>query len=119
MLWYRIAARVSSGRGKYEARFAKGIWVGKAEADDSHLVVDLERGVQKCRTVRRVPMEFWWNPELVASIRVTPWSTTVKSSAGIVNRSMHITEKMIDAHGPTDDCPKRSSGKGSHSQACR
>ena len=27
-LWYRISARVSAGRGKWEARFARGIWVG-------------------------------------------------------------------------------------------
>ncbi len=32
---------------------------------------------------------------------------------------MYITEKMIDVHGPTEDCPKCSTGEGSHSQACR
>ena len=118
-LWYRIAARVSSGRGKYEARFAKGIWVGKSEADDSHLVIDLERGVQKCRTVRRMPLEFRWNPELVARIAVTPWNTTVKTTSNPVPRSLYITEKRIDVHGPTDACPKCSTDKGSHPQTCR
>ena len=54
-LWYRLAARVLAGRGKWEARFARGIWVGKSEIDDTHLVVDLERGIQKVRTVRRMP----------------------------------------------------------------
>ena len=53
-LWYRLAARVSAGRGKCEARFARGIWVGKSEIDNTHLVVDLERGFQKVRTVRRL-----------------------------------------------------------------
>ena len=53
-LWYRLAARVTAGRGKWEARFARGIWVGKSEIDDTHLVVDLERGIQKVRTVRRM-----------------------------------------------------------------
>eukprot|EP00959_Pyramimonas_sp_CCMP1952_P437672 9163487-Pyramimonas_sp.AAC.1 len=28
-VWYRISARVAAGRGKWEASFAKVIWVGK------------------------------------------------------------------------------------------
>ena len=52
-LWYRLAARVLAGRGKWEARFARGIPVGKSEIDDTHLVVDLERGIQKCRDAPR------------------------------------------------------------------
>ena len=63
-LWYRLAARVLAGRGKWEAIFARGIWVGKSEIDDTHLVVDLERGIQKVRTVRRMPVELRWNAEM-------------------------------------------------------
>ena len=59
--WYRLAARVTAGRGKWEASFARGIWVGKSEIDDTHLVMDLEREIQKVRTVRRMPVEFRWN----------------------------------------------------------
>ena len=100
-LWYRIAARVSAGRGKWEARFARGIWVGKSEIDDTHLVVDLERGIQKVRTVRRMPEEFRWNAEMLQDIRFTPWNPTPGKSAQVVGRNMYITERMIDAHGPT------------------
>ena len=42
-LWYRFAARVSAGRGKWEARIAGGLRVGKSEIDDTHLVMDFER----------------------------------------------------------------------------
>ncbi|CAK0888712.1 unnamed protein product [Prorocentrum cordatum] len=118
-VWYRISARVAAGRGKWEARFAKGIWVGKSELDDTHLVIDPERGVQKVRTVRRMPEEFRWQPELIQHIRVTPWKQTPDKSSGTIGRSMYITERMIDAHGPTDDCRKCSIGYGSHSAACR
>ncbi|CAK0850454.1 unnamed protein product [Prorocentrum cordatum] len=118
-VWYRISARVAAGRGKWEARFAKGIWVGKSELDDTHLVIDPERGVQKVRTVRRMPEEFRWQPELIQHIRVTPWKQTPDKSSGTIGRSMYITERMIDAHGPTDDCRKCSTGYGSHSAACR
>eukprot|EP00959_Pyramimonas_sp_CCMP1952_P415404 8704212-Pyramimonas_sp.AAC.1 len=54
---YRILARVAAGRGKWGARFAKGIWVGKRELGDSHLVIDPGRGAQKVRAVRRMPEE--------------------------------------------------------------
>ena len=118
-VWYRISARVAAGRGKWEARFAKGIWVGKSELDDTHLVIDLERGVQKVRTVRRMPEEFRWQPELIQNIRVTPWKHIPDKSDGTFGRGMYITERMIDAHGPTDACRKCSTGYGSHSAACR
>ena len=120
LVWYRIAARVSAGRGKYEPRFAQGIWVGKSEVDDSHLVIDVERGVQKARTVRRMPQEFRWNADRLMEIRVTPWSTKQPREAiESAKRNMYITERMIDAHGTTDSCPKCTDGKGQHSQACR
>eukprot|EP00959_Pyramimonas_sp_CCMP1952_P286975 6001432-Pyramimonas_sp.AAC.1 len=52
-VWCRISARVAAGRGKWEACFARGIWVGKSELDDAHLVIDPGRGVQKVRAARR------------------------------------------------------------------
>ena len=121
ILWYKNQGRVASGRRKYEDRFFRGVWVGKSETDDSHLVIDLERGVQRSRTVRRMPIEFRWNHSLLELIEVTPWSPAIKKEPGAagVPRHMYITEKMIDWFGPTDDCPKCSTGKGSHSVSCR
>ena len=118
-LWYRLAARVTAGRGKWEAIFARGIWVGKSEIDDTHLVMDLERAIQKVRTVRRLPVEFRWNAEMLQDIRVTPWKPTPGKSAQVVGRNMYITERMIDAHGLTDSCRKCSAGQGNHSAECR
>ena len=82
-----------------EARFARGIWVGKSKIDDTHLV----------------PVEFRWNAEMLQDIRFTPWKPTPRKSAQVVGRNMHITERMIDAHGPTDSCRKCSTGQGNHS----
>ena len=60
-LWYRLAARVLAGRGKWEARFARGIWVGKSEIDDTHLVVDLgtwdSEGQNSAKDARRISLE--------------------------------------------------------------
>ena len=87
--------------------------------DDTHLVMDLERGIQKVRTVRRMPEEFRWNVEMLQDIRFTPWKPTPGKSAKVVGRNMYITERMIDAHGPTDSCRKCSSGQGNLSAECR
>ncbi|CAK0844151.1 unnamed protein product [Prorocentrum cordatum] len=113
--WRRIAPRVAAGQGKFEARFAKGIWVGKSEFDDQHLVVDLQRGLLKVRAVRRMPEEFRWNAELVKQIDVAPWAPVPERVKSIIRKSMYITENMLNAHGPTDNCPKCSCGKGQHS----
>ena len=118
-LWYRLAARVSGGRGKWDARSARGNWAGKSEIDDTHLVMDLERGIQKVRTVRRMPEEFRWKAEMLQDIRFTPWKPTLGKSAQVVGRNVYITERIIDAHGPTDSCRKCSTGQGNHSAECR
>ena len=99
--------------------FARGIWVGNSEIDDSHLVMDFERGILKVRTVRRMPEEFRWNAEMLQDIRFTPWKPTPGKSAQVVGRTMYITERLIDAHGPTDSWRKYTTGQGNHSAECR
>ena len=71
------------------------------EIDATHLVMDLERGIQKVRTVRRMPEEFRWGAEMLQDSGFTPWKPTPGKSAQVVGRNMYITERIIDAHGPT------------------
>ena len=87
------AAGKTAGRGKWEARFARGIWVGKSEIDDMHLVMDLERGIQKVRTVRRMPLEFRWNAVMLQDIRFTPWKPTPGKSAQVVGQNMYMDRR--------------------------
>ena len=54
---------------------------------------------------------------MLKDIRVTPWKATPDRPP--VGRGLYITERMIDAYGPTDDCRKCSTGLGNHSAACR
>eukprot|EP00959_Pyramimonas_sp_CCMP1952_P110351 2308560-Pyramimonas_sp.AAC.1 len=86
-VWHRIAPRVAAGQGKFEAGFAKGIWVGRSEFDDQHLVVDLQRGLLKVRAVRRMPEEFRWNAELVKQIDVTPWAPLPERVKSTIRKS--------------------------------
>ena len=87
--------------------------------DDTHLVVDLERGIQKVRTVRRMPEEFRWNAEMLQDIRFAPWKPTPGKSAQVVGRNMCITERMTEAHGTTDSCRKCFTEQENHSAECR
>ena len=56
---------------------------------------------------------------MLQDIRFTLWKTTPGKSAQVVGRNIYITERMIDAHGPTDSCRKCSTGQGNHSAECR
>ena len=46
-------------------------------------------------------------------------SHTPGKSVRVIGRNMYITERMIDARGPTDSCTKCSTGQGNHSAGCR
>ena len=72
--WCRIAARAAA-REIWEARFARGDWVRKNESDDTHSVVVMKRGVQRVRTVRRMPEELRWNAQLIC-LRWRDWCRT-------------------------------------------
>ena len=50
----------------------------------------------------------------VRAMEATPGKTPQ-----VAGRSIYITERMIDAHGPTDRCRKCSTGYGTHSVGCR
>ena len=58
-------------RRKAEATTQVGIWLGKAEESDEHLVGNAN-GVSRARTVRRMVDDKKINPELLLSIRGTP-----------------------------------------------
>lgn len=51
-----------------------GIWLGRAEDSDEHLV-GTPRGVYRCRTVRRHVPDKQWGAELFLSIKGAPWDT--------------------------------------------
>ncbi|CAK0810872.1 unnamed protein product [Prorocentrum cordatum] len=118
-VWHRIAARVAAGWGKFAARLAKGIWVGKSEFDDQRLVVDLQRGFSKARSVRRMPEELRWNAGLAKQIDVAPWAPVPERVRASIRKSTYITENMSNTYGPTDSCPKCTHGRGQHSEQCR
>ncbi|CAK0861483.1 unnamed protein product, partial [Prorocentrum cordatum] len=118
-VWHRISARVAAGQSKFEARFAKGMWVGKSDLGDQHLVVDLQRSLLKVRSGRRMPEEFRWNAELLKQIDVTPWAPVPERVKSAIKKFMYTAEAMKNRHGPTDSCPKCVYGRGQRSEQRR
>ena len=57
-----------------DASMRPGIWVGRAEDSDEHLV-GTPQGVYRCRTVRRMFPERQWNAESFLSMKGFPWDT--------------------------------------------
>ena len=60
-------------RQKWQARFARGVWVGKSEFSDAHLVLT-PAGVVQCRSVRRLPEDQQADKDTFATVRGLPWS---------------------------------------------
>ena len=79
---YPASRRKKQGkrRQKMDASMEPGIWLGRAEESDEHLV-GTSRGVQRCRTVRRREESSQWDERLFAEIKGVPWNLTLEAVA--------------------------------------
>ena len=69
--------RLKGGRRaqKMDAAMEPGIWLGRTEESDEHLV-GTPRGVLRARTVRRMIPDSRWDAELFFEFRGLPWDLT-------------------------------------------
>ena len=63
-----------------DASMEPGIWLGRTEESDEHLV-GTSRGVQRCRTVRRREESNQWDHRLFAEVKGVPWNLTLEAVA--------------------------------------
>ena len=118
--------------GNMNARWFKGVWLGKSPKSDEHYVGDAE-GVHRVRSVRPVPVPETWNLELVDAIRERAGGFKDQDSApgdsdgpqvipapepraeekmpdtpmaDPVPRSIHIQKQHLDRWGYSEGCPK-------------
>ena len=70
----RFKPKVKKGdnKSKSKPKFIEGVWAGKTETTDEHIVGNAA-GVQYVRTVRRVPVESRWSAAAVKAFRGLPW----------------------------------------------
>ena len=67
---------------KFSNRWAQGVWIGKAEEMDGHLVLRNNK-VLRYRTVRRLtPEQAWTASAELKATTTTPWQPTGASQAG-------------------------------------
>ena len=57
---------------KAEAKWQRGIWVGKSWTNDGHIILN-EQGGFESKVVRRLPEERRWNVDLITGLKGLPW----------------------------------------------
>ena len=84
---FRVAVSPSSKirdgirQGRADARFVRGMWLGKTTECDEHLFAT-DTGVYTTRTVKRVPDTEQRRADLVKSLQGTPWDRLAGRPAG-------------------------------------
>ena len=58
---------------KYKPRWIRGIWVGRSEVDNTHIMLTTQ-GVENVRTVRRLPSSSQFCMETMESVVGLPWA---------------------------------------------
>ena len=98
-VWYRIVK--GNKRGKLDARWGKGVWLGIREESNESLV-GTPLGVIKIRTFRRRgSMEERWNLEEINGFRGVPWEP-IPGREGIKIRSRVFVPETTDISGPAE-----------------
>ncbi|CAK0835766.1 unnamed protein product, partial [Prorocentrum cordatum] len=91
--------------GKINARWDKGIWLGKANVSDEHMI-GTPRGRVFARSIARRPGEKRWNKNLFSQIICTPFDPKATLLArGAMNRPRYLTKGVLNRLGRTPGCP--------------
>lgn len=109
----------ASDGSKLETKWGDGLWVGKVESSDEHIVLTKD-GVQKVRAIRRKEESERFSKDLYDAVRELPWSLsgTLHDTIG-KERRRYITRAMIEEHGKTPGCPACNKESSIHSTGCK
>ena len=125
---YKVSMKVKGG--DMEARWEKGMWLGKRFATEEHIVSTAAGVVARCSAVRAHP-DIQYDSHLFDALIGLPWDPAGKNKTDEANdpveevrdlprvvvargedmdipkvRRMHIDRDMISRFGPTPGCPK-------------
>ena len=120
----RVQKYTSVPTGNLDQRWGHGIWVGKAPMTNT----STENGVQKARSLHRVPPEERFVISELKKVRGLPWNGRAENlKATIVtqqdqgpsgDRRVYFTTRVVARHGATPNC-SGCVGLGPHAEACR
>ncbi len=91
-----MAHWITTRGGTMQKKWVKGIWVGREDTTNSHLIA-LDVGIILCRTVRRLPEEQQWDKECFIASGGTPWqmSTDPRGRGAARNRPHPHTLPLV------------------------
>ena len=136
-------------RGKFEARWHNGIWLG-VRPQTSEVLIGTPQGVFKARSVKRMSESMRWNGEAVKAVKGTPWKPYLFSDSDKLRirlpeatrektegeqvpkpkeddpapKRFRIERRDLDKYGYTPHCPgcfsvKNNRPQRSHNEECR
>jgi hypothetical protein len=79
----------TEGEPKTAPRCEKGVWVGRAEGTDEHLVMTTD-GLKTARSIRRLTGPEQWKAEFLNKVRGLPWAPSE-------GRQDHVEEQVLPA----------------------
>lgn len=116
-VWMRIPGR--TGTDKLEPRWSVGIWVGKVESSDEHLI-GTSTGITRTRSIMRKPEPERFDQSVYMSMVGRPWSISGGLADTVVTKKRkYITPKVVARHGPTTGCGACIGKGAAHPDYCR
>ena len=110
--------------GKLMTRWDLGVWVGKINDSDEHVLLT-PFGSKRARSIRRLPQTSKWNSDFLKTVRGLPWNpmetevekvTTVDIGKA---RRLYITRAMVVESGETPGCLGCTGIHKFHDENCR
>ena len=118
------SSRAGATVGKLMLRWDLGVWVGKINDSDEHVLLT-PFGSKRARSIRRLPETSKWNSDFLQTVRELPWNpmetevekvTTVDIGKA---RRLYITRAMVVESGETLGCLGRTGTQKFHDENCR
>ena len=104
---------------KLATRWEKGVWLGKRNSTDEHLV-GTEDGTTTARTVQRRPEEHRWSKDVFQKLVATPSQPRgLHDGREAEPRQKYITKAIMDRLGRTAGCGACEGARRPHTEECR
>jgi hypothetical protein len=104
---------------KLDSRWEAGIWVGKTETSEEHLVSTAEAGVIRMRVIRRRPLSERWSVADLEALRGAPVGLEAQERTGDVVRDLHARPTRRAGAHPLAGCAAGTQGRARDPQLLR
>ena len=102
LVWFHLPDRKQA---KLEVRWDDGLWIGKTDRNDEHIVATPDgKATVTTRAVRRKPPSKRFSGEQVKALQAAPWETKIKEVKLVEPRRRYITWTLIQRFGGSPGC---------------